>query len=158
MTVPIGLAVVLNLQAALQGIARSAGYFNDVKATSVVLDPQALDAMPTTEMPFIVLDVEENGTTVYSGISKPNAIQNHWTIPLLARVDAEGGDTSQKRRAAWQFHADVEKALTVDLQRGGLAQYTYLNWPQFYFGLPSEIEVYVKIPIEIHLQRSYGNP
>ena len=156
---PVILAALLNMQTTLQGITRANGYFNDIKATSVVLDPTSLEQVPDTELPFIVLDVEENGINGYSGISKPNAIKRDWTVPLRAMLIAPDTDSSAKRRAAWQFYADVETALAVDPQRGQTVMYTYVQWPSaIACGLPSQRKVYVEIPIAFKAHQDYGRP
>jgi hypothetical protein len=155
MTTPAVLAVLLTMQTALQGITRAAGYFNDVKRTSVVLDPVELATIPETEVPFIVLDAEINGTNDFT-TSRPTAIKNDFIVPLQAVLDVPARGTSVKRVAAWQFYADVEKALSADPQRGGVASFTYVHWPTFYYGLPSQTKVGVEIPIRVLLQRTYG--
>lgn len=151
---PAVLAVLLSLQTALRGIAIASGYFYDVKATSVVLDPQDLSAVPTSEVPFLMLD-DETGTIEYT-TSRPVAVKNDFTVPLLARVDAPGADPDRKRIAAWRLYADVERALAADPQRGGVAQFTYVQWPKFYFGLLDETEIYLEIPVRVLLQRTFG--
>lgn len=155
-TTPVVLAALLNLQTALQGIATSAGCFYDVKASSVVLDPVALDSVPTTETPFLVLD-GETGQNDYT-TSRPVAIKNDFTVTLYVRIDAAGDDSSRLRTAAWKFYADVERRVALDPQRGGVAMFTYVQWPTFHLGLASQGQVILEIPIRILLQRTYGQP
>lgn len=151
---PAVLACLLSLQTALRGIAVASGYFYTVLSASVVLDPQDLSAVPSDQTPFVMLDIE-TGTIDY-GTSRPVAVKNDFTVPLLVRVDAPGTDPDRKRTAAWQFYADVERAVAADPQRGGAAMFTYVQWPTFHFGLLDEPAIYLEIPIRIVLQRSYG--
>ena len=157
MSTPVALAVLQSIQTALRAIAVSSGYFYDVKSTSVVLDPIPLAMIPTTETPFFVLDPEANGQNLYT-TSRPVALKVDFTVPICVRVDAPGDDPDRKRTAGWQVYADVERALSADPQRGLLALYTYVEWPTFGFGPPSQNEVYVEIPVRVLLQRAYGTP
>ena len=47
-------------------------------------------------------------------------------------------------------------AAAVDITRGGVAMDTRVQWPTFYPGLPNSGSVFIEIPIEIRLQRTYG--
>jgi len=115
-------------------------------------------SVPETEVPFIVLGAEENGTNDYT-TSRPVAIKNDFTIPLWARVDAPGTDPSRKRTAAWLLYADIEIAIVKNPQLVGAAGfYTYVQWPTFYFGIGTQDICVVNVPIRILLQRTYGQP
>jgi hypothetical protein len=151
---PAVLACLLSLQTALRGITIASGYFNDVASTSVVLDPQDLSAVPASACPFLMLDTEK-GTIEY-GTSRPVAVKNDFLVPLLARLESPGANPDRKRIAAWQFYADVERAVAADPQRGGVAMFTYVQWPTFYFGLLDETDIYLEIPVRVLLQRTFG--
>src|SRR4051812_36651351 len=119
MSTPVVLAIVLNMQTSLQAISKAGGYFNDVKATSVVLDPEPLINAAATEVPKMVVGhrvepIERN----FRG-SKPVSIQDRFRIVIEAVLDVSGGtDTARKLTAIAELVADVEQALCVDLQRG----------------------------------------
>lgn len=158
MSVPIILSVLLNLQATLQGISAASGYFNTIKASSVVLDPVELQTVPSSEVPYIVLASEVAGQNQYT-TSKPTAIRNEFTVPLHARIDVPGSPDGLKlRTAAWQFYADVETALAKDPFRSATVMFTYVEWPTFHFGLANQNQVYIEIPVRFLLQRTYGKP
>lgn len=158
MSVPIVFAIVLDVQAAIQAIATGAGYNYDVKATSVVIDPKDLTAVPSTETPFTVVGDPEVGSRDFAG-SRPNAIKDRFTIRLMTRVEAPGTDRARKTLAAWLWAADVETKLSRDPQRGGRALYTYVQQPIVYYSLmPSATAIVIEIPVEILMQRAYGSP
>lgn len=159
MSVPVLLAVALNMQAALQQIARASGYFTDVKATSVVLNPVMLQAVPVTETPWVnvghlIAPVPPRNFAT----TRPTAILDRWRFTLEAAIDAPGTDNASKLTAMANFAADVEVALCVDLQRGGLCQYTYVLQETQYPGSPEQTRVYVEIPVEVTLRRNFGQP
>lgn len=161
MSTPVLLSVVLSLQTALQAISTASGYFNDLKASSVVLDATPLSAIPPTEVPFLVIGhlvapVERDWHRSRSGAL--GAIQDRWKITLEAVIDAPGMGTARKLTALTNFEADVEKAVTVDLQRGGLALYTYVMQGTRYTGLANQNRCYIEIPIDVLLSRPYAQP
>jgi hypothetical protein len=167
-TVPITHAVVLSLQAALQTIRRSAGYFYDIKATSVVLDAADLSGVSMTEVPWIVLGHRVEAIERSFKGSRPSAVEDRWRIVLESRIDAPGTSTSRKGLALAQFEADVERALTVDPQRtdletltGGVclqALYTFVGQPMRYMGIANQAMCFSEIPVDVLLQRVYGSP
>lgn len=158
MSVPVILSIVLNMQTALQAITASAGYFNTIKPTSVVLDAVALMSVSPTELPYIVLGHRVEPIERSFATSRPVAIQDRWRITLEARIDQPGTGSARKLTVLSQLEADIEKALTVDPQRGGLALYTYVQQGTRYTGLPDQDMTYLEIPVEVLLQRAYGQP
>lgn len=158
MSTPVALAILQSLQAALQAVAIAGGYNFDVKASSVVLDPQDLTAVASTETPFFVL--ADGKLRTEGGTSRPVAVKSYIDVSLCARVDAASADKDAKTIAAWTLYADIEKALLVDPQRGGLALYTYPDYENqtaFYYGLPAQTFVLLEIPVRVALQRAYGH-
>lgn len=156
MSTPVALAILLSLQSALQGISIAGGYTFDVKASSVDLDPRDLTAVPLTETPFFVL--ADGKLRTEGGTSRPVSVKSYIDVTLFARVDATT-DKDAKTTAAWQLYADIEKALLVDPQRGGLALFTYPDYENqtaFYYGPPSQTFALLEIPVRVSLQRVYG--
>ncbi len=156
-TTPVLLAIVVNLQAALQAITAPT-YFNTVKPTSVVLDPVALDVVSTTELPFLVVGhrIEVIGPRLYT--SRPVSIKIRRRIVIEAVLDAPGTDFAHKLTAIQQLVADVETALTVDVTRGGLALDTRVEDETLYVGLATQSRCYVEIPVEVTFGRKHGQP
>lgn len=158
MSAPVLLSIVLNMQAAIQAIAVSGGYFYDVKATSVILNPKPLAAVPTTEVPFLIVGHRVDAVLRNFTGSRPVSIQDRWRVVIEGRIDAPADDTASKLTAFSNFTADLEKALLVDPQRGGLALYTYVQQPIPYMGDDSQSQLYFEQPVEVLLQRAYGSP
>lgn len=154
---PVTLQVMQSVQLALQTIAIADGYYYTVKTDSVVLDPEPLELVNVTLLPYFVIGDVEPGERHFSG-SRPVAIQDTFTVPVSFRVDVPGTDRARKLTAAWQLVADVETALAKDPQRGGVALYTYVQQPRIYAGTPASNQVYGEIPVQVKLQRAYGAP
>jgi hypothetical protein len=157
-SVPVVLAIALDMQTALRSIAVGSGYHYTVKSGSVVLDPEDLGAVQATEVPYIIVGDYEPGARDFAG-SRPVAIKDTFTFTLSFRVDAAGTDRARKATAAWNLYADIETVLAKDPQRGGLALYTYVQQPEIYIGGgPAMNSAYGEVPVEIRLQRAYGTP
>lgn len=162
MSTPVLLAIVLNMQTALQGISTAAGYFNTVKLTSVVLDPIALTMESPTELPFVVIghliEPVDQVFTSRGGIGGRSAMLLTDRIILEAALDAPGTSTARKLTAIAQFAADVEVALVKDVSRGGWAMDTRVKQFTSFVGLPAQSRCFVQVPIEIKYGRQYGQP
>jgi len=151
---PILLRAILALQSALQGISKAGGYHYDVKATSVALEPVALQTIPTSELPYFIVGLVEEGLSLtarsYQGA---RYVKDVWSFPLVARVDADGADPLRKIRAGINLIADVEKAVHVDLSLGNLVIDTRLeplaNETTVTFG--NQNQVYVKQLVSVRL-------
>jgi hypothetical protein len=154
---PTVLAIILNVQAALQAIAAADGYNTTVRASSVVIDPIDLATVNATDVPFLVVGDYTPGERDFA-TSRPVAIKDRFTLTLAFRIDALGTDRARKETAAWQLVADIETALAKDPQRGQKALYTYVQQPEIYPGPPTTNQVYGEVPVEITLQRAYGQP
>ena len=151
------LAIRKNLQAALQAISRASGYHNDVKATSVRRDPVYLLTVPPTELPFFVLGETDPLQRVFTPAL---GVEDHILVKLYARVDSPGLDTSQKDDAFENLLADIERALTVDITRGGNASDTRLHPAEAAaMGAANQPIVILSQAIEIRgALRIYGQP
>lgn len=158
MSAPVLLAIVLNMQTALQAISVGSGYFNTVKPTSVVLDDVELLTIPSTETPYFIVGHLVEPVARNFETTKPTGILEKWRVTVDARIDAPGTGTARKLTALTQLEADVEKALCVDLQRGGLAQYTYTGQATCYTNFAQQNIAMLRIPVEILLRREYGVP
>lgn len=158
MSTPAIHQIVLSMQTALRAIQQSSGYNYSILSTSVLVDPSNIVTAPLTETPVMVLghriepvDRDFKGT-------KPTSVQDRWRITIEAIVDVENDldDNSKKMAARFRLAQDVEKALTQDLQRGGLALYTYVMQDSAYPDVDSQNRFYMEIPVEVLMQRTYG--
>lgn len=170
LTTPIVFTIGKSLQAALQAISVSGGYFNDLKATSVTIDAAALEMVPSTEVPWICVAAKVEPIGRDFNTSRPVAVKDRWRFILNARVDAPGGASTEARNAVMaQLEADIEKALTVDPERQDLntltsgviakALYTYVGQASRYaFVSGDQLMCFLELPVDVTVQRVYGQP
>jgi len=164
---PIDYRVVRNLQAAIAGIARSAGYYYDLVDSAVRLDPeQDIEPLidPSGPRPFVVIDVqpEEWRYDQADQILLTLPISLHWYYEARGEADSVIGTpepTRDEQRMQLYFRgcADLEKAIAADTGRGGLATDTRIIKRTFVPDVPSQ-EVHAQIDIEVRVYRTYGRP
>lgn len=118
---PSEYTVIRNLQTALQAITIAGGYHYDVQAVAVKLDPQhGVEALvdPDGPRPIIVIEAGVEDSWSYqpgtrSRLELPATI--HWVGESAAT------DDTSKLLAFYRGCADIEKAIAVDISRGGRA-------------------------------------
>lgn len=156
MSEPREYRIVRNLQAALAAMTVAGGYFYDVAATAVKLDPdhdvQALIA-PDGPRPFLVLDVASEKWQYAQAheIKLVLPVTVHWIGESDPTVDED------RVRMFYRASADVEQSVAVDISRGGLAADTRIVWRQLVETVEGP-QVWAQIRLEIHLHRQYGQP
>lgn len=159
MSEPLIYQVILNIQTALRGISQSTGYNYTVRSSSVIVDPANVIVAPLTETPIFVIGhrVEPVGERSFT-TSRPNAVKERWRVTMEIVVDVENDleDGSKKAAARFRLVQDIERALTVDPTRGGIALYTYVMQDTAYPDIESQTRLYLEVPVDILMQRSYG--
>lgn len=152
--------VLKNLQAALQAIDVADGYHYDVRAAAVKLDPeQDVEALIHGEYngsrPFVLVEVstpERPPTWEY-------AEKGQVDITLMPTVywvhESDQTDDDSRMLTFMRGCADVERAVTQDLNRGGLAVDTRVRRCTVN-GTGSE--VWAVVDLEILVIREYGQP
>lgn len=154
---PIEFQVVTNLQTALQGINKAAGYYFDVHAVEAVkLDPNSsVETLiaPDGPRPFIVIEVQPERWE-YSPAS-----QVKLTMPLIVHWVSESEPTDDASRLQTFFRgcADVEKAIAVDLSRGGVAADTRILKRTQETAVDGA-QVWAMLELQVLLHRTYGQP
>lgn len=120
MTEPIGYQIVLNLQAALLAATVASGYYYDIVASAVKLDSNVDIAALIGDQalrPFVILEVlpEEREYSPANVVKVRMPVNIHWI--------SETADLDDVARMQTFFRgcADVERAITRDITRGGLA-------------------------------------
>jgi len=153
---PIEYRAILNLQAALQAISIAGGYHYDVADAMVKLDPNvAAEAtlQPGGGRPLIYIEVKpDRFDYAFKGDFKlflPVTV--HWVN------DSTPTDDTSRMKTFFRGCADVEKAIAVDIGRGGLASDTRVTKRTFDLSVESS-RVWAEIDIEIWLLRQYGSP
>ncbi len=117
---PSDYLAIVNLQEAMQAINVGAGYFYDVRGTAVKLDPNhdvAALAGVDGPRPFVVLEVQPE-TWDYMP-----AMRVKVTMPVTVHWISESDPARDENVLQTFFRgcADVERAITRDLTRGGRA-------------------------------------
>ncbi len=152
---PIEFAVILNLQAALQDIDRVNGYYRTVAATSVKLDPNdAVEQMRASsgQRPYVLIEFAEDALDY---AERPSGLQ--LVLPLTVHwiAESDATDDASLLRTFFEGCADVEKAITADLSRGGRASDTRMTVRRLTF---EGSEVWAEIGVVVRLRRTYGEP
>jgi hypothetical protein len=152
MSTPILQSIWDSLATALRAINTTAGYHYTVPSGAVYQDMVNVQLAPLA--PCIVIGPSEGGSREF----KPSMrVRERIVFALEARVDADGTDVDRKAEAYAKFLADIEKALTVDITRGGLAARTLLRRPVGPFmGFGQQAQVLFSQEVEVDLVRTYG--
>jgi hypothetical protein len=154
---PIDFLILTNLQQALQGISLGEGYHFDVRGTAVKMDPnqnvEELVELDDPMRPFIAIEVLplvfEYQPARRVKVRRP--LKVHWVKDSQAERDEDLLETFAKGCA------DVEKAIAVDITRGGYAIDTRISRATLNRDEDGS-EVWVEIDAEVLLIRTYGEP
>ena len=148
--------VLDNLCVALRAMTVAAGYHWDVAATSVQTDPVNVLGVPASRRPFFLVEPSPDSRRVYE---PANQLEETFHVLITAVVDAEeDGGPDRKVAAGEALAMDLEKALTVDIERGGFCHDTRLDAPRIIAGLGTDGTVAVEQPLRCPLHRDYGSP
>lgn len=153
---PIEYRVVLSIQAALQAITIAGGYHYDVVSAAVKLDPNvAVETLinPGGTRPLILIEVNpvewEYQPAHRTKVRLPLTV--HWV------KDSTPTDDTSRMLAFFRGCADIEKAITVDITRGGLASDTRITRETFDTAVEGS-RVWAQVEMTAHLHRTYGSP
>jgi hypothetical protein len=152
---PRELALLHDLQAALRAMTRAGGYRWDVKHESVVLDVCNIFDVDEIRLPFFIVEPTDDGERRFEPAMQ---LEDEFIATITARVDAIGDGVDRRNTLGLRFAADIEKALTVDIERGGFAVDTRLRKPQIYSSAGGEQTVLVVQRVVMKLFRTYGDP
>lgn len=155
LTTPRELALLQDLQAALRAIQTADGYGWDVTPSSVVLDADNIFDKSGSQLPFFIVEGSDEGEREFLPAGD---LGDEFVAVITARVDAKGLDPDRRNTIGWHLHADIEKALTLDIERGGLAADTRLRKPQIFTSVSGDQPVIVVEKAVMKLFRDYGDP
>jgi hypothetical protein len=156
MAEPISFRIVKDLQTALRAIAVAGGYFYDVVSIAVKNDPNsaahAIKA-PGAPRPLMLIQVDPERREYQP------AGELRMVLPIVINWVNESDATDDDSRMQTFFRgcADVEKAITQDLSRSGLAVDTRIVRCINNDDIDGS-EVWAQIEVEIPLFRQYGRP
>lgn len=156
MSTPNEFAILRNLQQALQAISLDGGYHYDVAKIAVKLDPnQDITSLiaPDGPRPIIILDVQPDEWE-YSP-----AMRVEVTLPVKIHWVSDSVPTDDESLMSTYFNgcADVEKAIAVDISRGGNAIDTRIVQRTSSRAIDSAV-VWAVIDTRIKTRRVYGQP
>lgn len=151
----VGFSVIKNLQEALQAISVAGGYHYDVEAVAVKLDPnQDVEALigDDAKRPFLVIEVHPSVFTYQAA----RRVSVETPVTIHAVHDSEATDDDSWLQTFMRLCADVEKAIAIDIRRGGLATIHVVEGCEFQtFG---GSQVWAMVKTRIRLERVYGTP
>ena len=157
MAEPLGYQILLNLQEALRGISTGSGYFFSVDSAAVSIDPVDVIEIVlgrAASSPFFVIELGVSGRPSYE---KASQLLELLPFNVVAFANATNLDPVSRVKTYERLCADIEKALTVDIDRGGLATDTRITGKQMQVTTGS-LRVVAVIGLEVRTHREYGKP
>lgn len=157
MAEPLDYQIVLNLQTALAAMTTAGGYHYTMPVGAVRLnaDANVEDLRKDAGMrPFILFELGEQrwGRDQY----QPNMRIAHILQVGIAWVqDSDSADDTSLLKTFFRGAADVEKAITADVTRGGLATDTTIAGVE---RTGEGAEVWAVVIAEIKTYRTFGRP
>ena len=152
---PIEYRIVQSLQTALRGIAIANGYHHDVAVLAVKLDANsAVEDLIGDEArrPFFILELTKDAF-IYQPAGRAR-IQ----MPAIIHAVHESDPTEDESwvRTYYRLCADIERAVALDLTRGGFAIDTRVLSRTFQTF--NGAQVWAMVETSISLIRIYGEP
>ena len=156
MSDPVEYTIVRNLQAAIGAATVAGGYHYAIAATAVKLDPNHESegmVAPDGPRPFALIEVLAD-TWAYNPANEAiltTKLQVHWTH------DTDPTDDRSLLLTYFSGCADVERAITQDITRGGLAVDTRITGRTH---VPTDAagKTWATLDVEIRHYRDYGAP
>lgn len=150
---PRRLRVLKNLQTTLQGMTDPADYhFPVTHPSQVSLDPTlGLITGQAGSDRLIVIEPSPDGGKEYYPAEQ---LTEDFTVNIASRAAADAANPVARAEAWERLIADLEKRLTLDLERGGLACDTRLLAAQPFMAVGSNL-VGVVQPVVMKIYRAY---
>ncbi len=150
--------IVRNVQAALLSMTLAGGYHFSVQAAAVKLNADVdVDALvgETALRPFLILEVfpETWEYALHGVVALRLPLRVHWAHEIDEVTD------EARMQMFFRGCADIERALAVDVSRGGLANDTRVISRQLHRRPDGDgAEVWAMVDLEIRTRRTYGQP
>lgn len=152
---PVELRIIQNLQAALLAISVAGGYHHDVAGFAVKLDPNVDVESLLGELklrPFAILELTPDAFEY----SPSNMVRIEMPATVHFVNDSDPADDASWLGEFTRLCADVEQAIALDTQRGGLAIDTRIESREYHtFGGQ---QVWAMVKLKVTLRRTYGAP
>ena len=157
MAEPIDYLIAQHLQTALRGMAVASGYHYTVTSVAVKLDPDQnvneLIKSNNGPRPIVILQVKPEAWDY----QKSSRVRLIWPIAIHWVGESDPTDDNSRMRTYLRGCADVERAITIDISRGGRAVDTRIV-TRTMDGSIGGAAVWAIIDVEIHLYRTFGAP
>lgn len=151
---PIEYRILTNLQAALLGVSMASGYHHDLRV--VKLDPNhSVEELLTPDGPRPFAYIQPTSER-WSIVSMPNGLQIEWPITIHWVHDTDQTDDNSRAKLFFEGCADIERAVTRDLSRGGLAVDTRVV-TRVYTPVDGA-QVWARMDLLVRVRRTYGAP
>lgn len=153
---PIEWQVLKNLQAAVMAIAVASGYHHDMAGTAVKLDPNVdVESLlaPDGARPWACLELTPEEWQYFPAMQVRLVlpVTIHWVGVCDQAVD------DSRQLTYLRGCADIERAIAVDITRGGLVVDTRIV-KRTLDARPAGSEVWALIDTQVILHRTYGQP
>jgi hypothetical protein len=156
LTMTVAGAVLQSLVDALRAQTVAGGFTFDVRSDSVQVDPVNPLTIPLERLPFYLVELSPTGQRTFEPADQ---IEEFLRITITVVAGANGSlDPDRKMALALALTGDFEKALTVDIRRGGLCSDTRVLVPEIIVGLGTDNKLAVIQPVECRVHRTYGVP
>lgn len=152
-TIPRRLAALTHLRDALAAINGAPDFF--FRAGLVSIDPVPDALLPTAAQPVIMVQPTNRGVIEYHPAFR---LEHKFEVEISAYLDVPGIDPDRKVTALEQLWSDIERAVTIDVTRGGVAVDTRLDEPQFFVAAGPDEGALLTASAEIKFHRIYGQP
>ena len=152
----IRLRLIQNVADSLRAINAASGYYLTVQPESVKTEPADLLTAPGPNLPMFLVAASQRAPRIFHPSKR---VRETVAVDITAAADV--GDTTDptaKLTACEQLAADMEKALALDITRGQIAMVTRVLDPQFWMNMGNQARVIVVQPVDIEVQRIYGQP
>ena len=157
MAEPLSYQILLNLQSAHRAISTGAGYFFSVDSVAVSIDPVDVIEIVlgrAASSPFFVIELGVYGRPMYQ---PANQMLEFLPFNVVAFANAKHLDPVSRVKTYEELCADIEKAVTVDIARGGKATDTRIAGKQMQVTTGS-LRVVAIVQLEVKTYREYGKP
>lgn len=149
-------SVLEHICAAIRAMTIAGGYHWNVQYDSVRTDAVNLVGVPHEQRPLFVVEFSPDGRRAYE---PANQVVDDLKVLVSAIVDVEEEiiAPTAKHATGLVLAADLERALTMDITRGGWCGDTRLAMPELLIGTGRDPSVVVVQEVEcFHLHRPYG--
>lgn len=149
--------VLASLCTAVRGISVAGGYAYTFVPESVQTDPVNPLAIEASRRPFCLVEPSPTGSREFE---PANALKEFLRVLLTVVLDApDSVSPDRKTAAAEAMLADLERALTLDVERGvaGVSD-TRVLVPEIIVSLGLDTTVVVVQEVECRLHRDHGAP